>query len=367
MTFGPLIIALVLAGAVVLLLLAVTWRGQAGQKDMAARLFQAHAELTGRLAHMAETQAGAQAHLSERMQNQERAMAKVLEERLGDVRKHVGDNLQELRERLAVIDTAQQNITQLSGQMVQLQDILSNKQARGAFGEVQLENLVRNALPPSAYTFQATLSNAKRADCLLILPNPPGPIVIDAKFPLEGYKALQAAKDDATRLQAGREFSAGVLKHVKDIAERYIIPGETAESALLFLPAEAVYAELHANFGNVVEESYRRRVWIVSPTTLMATLNTVRAVLKDARMREMAGVIQTEVLKLLEDVARIDERAVALTKHFDLAAEDIRKIRISSEKVTRRAGRIEELQVGEAEQGPAGDLEPPTLPSDVGN
>ncbi|MGY9107352.1 MAG: DNA recombination protein RmuC, partial [Alphaproteobacteria bacterium] len=164
------------------------------------------------------------------------------------------------------------------------------------------------ALPPDAYQTQCTLSNGKRVDCLLKLPNPPGSISIDAKFPLDSYSNMVNAEDKATKVNAGRQFSADVLKHVKDIQEKYILPGETAESALMFLPSEAVYAELHANFRNVIEESFRRRVWIVSPTTLMATLNTVRAVLKDARMREQAGVIQTEVQKMMEDVGRLDGR-----------------------------------------------------------
>ena len=166
--------------------------------------------------------------------------------------------------------------------MVGLQDILSNKQSRGAFGEIQLQDLVTTTLPPSAFKFQVTLGNSKRGDCLLTLPNPPGPVAIDSKFPLESFQALQGVENDAARQQAERAFRTDVITHVKDIAKKYIVPGETADSALMFLPSEAVYAELHANFRNVVEESFRHRVWIVSPTTLMATLNTVRAVLKDA-------------------------------------------------------------------------------------
>ena len=244
--------------------------------------------------------------------------------------------------------------------MVGLQDILSNKQARGAFGEIQLQDIVTGALPPSAYELQAGLGNNTRVDCLLKLPNPPGAIGIDAKFPLESYKALREARDDASAVQARRAFGADVIKHVKDIAEKYIVPGETAESALMFLPSEAVYAELHANFRNVIEESFRRRVWIVSPTTLMATLNTVRAVLKDARMREQAGVIQAEVQKLLGDVGRLDDRVGRLNKHFDQTAEDIRQIRISTDKVTKRAERIDEIQLGD--ERPTEDLPPPHPP-----
>ncbi len=317
------------------------------------------AELAGRLAQMAESQAALQARLAEQLQAQERAVTQALEARLGDLSKRVGDHIQdsttrshnalsELRERLAVIDRAQKNITELSTQVVGLQEILSNKQARGAFGEIQLNDLVTGILPPDSYAFQATLGNKRRVDCLIKLPNPPGPIAIDSKFPLESYEALRSAADDPGRQQARRALAQDLRVHVQAIAERYIIPGETAESALLFLPSEAIYAELHANFRPVVEESYRARVWIVSPTTLMATLNTVRAVLKDVRMREQAGVIQAEILKLLEDVTRLDERAAKLQRHFEQAGEDLRQIRISSDKVTRRGLRIEELEFEEA-------------------
>ncbi|SMF07682.1 DNA recombination protein RmuC [Tistlia consotensis] len=329
------------------------------------------AELEARLRQLAESQAATQAQTAEALRGQERALAEALDARFGDFAKKVGDRLQEgaqaqgttlgeLRERLAVIDKAQQNITQLSTQVVGLQDILSNKQARGAFGEVQLHDLVTSILPPSAYAFQAALPGNVRVDCLLLLPNPPGSIAIDSKFPLESYRALRDAPDDAGRQAAVRSFRQDVRNHVKAIRDKYIVPGETAESALLFLPSEAVYAELHANFSELVEESYRARVWIVSPTTLMATLNTVRAVLKDVRMREQAGLIQAEVQRLLEDVKRLDERAGRLQKHFDQATNDLREIRISTEKVTKRGERIEEVQVEAVE--PDAALAPAPLP-----
>ena len=318
----------------------------------------AQTELTGRLSQLAESSAVGQAQLSERLQAQERAVTKTLNERLADLTRRVGENLQQnttrtgetmakLQERLAIIDTAQKNITELSGQVVGLQDILANKQARGAFGEVQLQDLVKNALPPSAYDFQVTLGNGKRADCVVHLPNPPGSIVIDAKFPLEGYRAMLDANDDPARTLARRKFAADVSTHVAHIASRYIVPGETAESALLFLPSEAVYAELHATFPEIVERSYSQRVWIVSPTTLMATLNTVRAVLKDSRMREQAGVIQQEVANMLQDVGRLDQRVENLERHFGQAEKDLREIRTSSEKIVRRGDRITEIELGE--------------------
>ncbi len=320
------------------------------------------AALAGRLAQMAESQNAVQNTIVERLQTQERVVIKAVDERLQGFSKQVGDRLTDsttkhqtaladLRERLAVIDKAQQNLTEISTQMVGLQDILANKQARGAFGEIQLRDLVEATLPPSAYEFQATLGNGRRADCLLRLPNPPGAIAIDSKFPLESYEALRAAGSDEAQLApARRAFAADVRRHVKDIAERYILPGETAESALMFLPSEAVYAELHANFRDVVEASYKARVWIVSPTTLMATLNTVRAVLKDVRMREQAAIIQTEVGKMMEDVLRLDKRVGKLETHFDQASRDIQDIRTSANKVLNRGEKIGELELEEAER-----------------
>jgi DNA recombination protein RmuC len=352
------IIALVsglLLGAVVAL---AAWWLQPGRRRDGER---AMAELAGRLSQMAESQAAQQSRLSEQLQAQERAVAKALEERLGDLAKKVGDRLQEsstrsqetltdLRERLAVIDKAQQNITELSSQVVGLQDILANKQARGAFGEVQLRDIVESILPPSAYDFQVTLGNGRRADCLLKLPHPPGSIAIDSKFPLESFEALRRAEGEVQVRQARTAFANDVRRHVRDIAERYILPEETAESALMFLPSEAVYAELHASFREVVEESFRNRVWIVSPTTLMATLNTVRAILKDVRMREQAGLIQREVGALMVDVERLGKRVVNLETHFDHARRDIDQIKTSTGKILSRGERIIDLEI-EGEQG----------------
>ncbi|MBP3515411.1 MAG: DNA recombination protein RmuC [Alphaproteobacteria bacterium] len=322
-------------------------------------LLRGQAELAGRLSQLSEHSSQEQNKIAQAISEQKMAVLKIMDEKLLAVTKSVGEGLQQttakttetltdLRERLAKIDVAQQKISSLSEQVVSLQEVLSNKQARGAFGEIQLNDLVTSILPPNAYEFQMVLSNAKRADCVLRLPNPPGTIVIDAKFPLESYHALRAAASDREKLEAERFFRASVLKHIKDISEKYIIPGETAESALMFLPSEAIYAELHANFTDVVEVSYRSKVWIVSPTTLMATLNTVRAVLKDAKMREQAGVIQKEVGTLVEDIGRLDSRIESLSKHFKQANEDVDNIRISSSKIGKRIQRIEDIELGEA-------------------
>lgn len=326
--------------------------------EVAENMFKAQAELAGRMAQMSENNISQQNKITEAINEQKLSVLSMVGEKLLQVTKNVGEGLQQstnktaetlndLRERLAKIDVAQQKISSLSEQVVSLQEVLSNKQARGAFGEIQLNDLVISTLPPSAYEFQVVLSNQKRADCVLKLPNPPGMIVIDSKFPLESYQALRNAENEREKIEAVRFFKASVLKHIKDIAEKYIINGETAESALMFLPSESVYAELHANFVDVVEASYRSKVWIVSPTTLMATLNTVRAILKDARMREQAGVIQKEVGNLIEDISRLDDRIENLSRHFDQANRDINDIKISSGKISRRIEKIEEVQLGD--------------------
>ena len=326
-------------------------------------LLQSQGELSGRIAALNESNLQEQNRLFAALNEQKTAVLKIMDERLLAVTKSVGDGLQQstaktnqtltdLRERLAKIDVAQQKISSLSEQVVSLQEVLSNKQSRGAFGEIQLNDLVSSILPPSAYSFQTTLSNGKKADCLLKLPNPPGAIVVDAKFPLESYQELRKAINDRERIEAERFFKSSVIKHIKDISEKYILSGETAESALMFLPSEAIYAELHANFVDVVETSYKAKVWIVSPTTLMATLNTIRAILKDAHMREQAGVIQKEVGMLIDDISRLDERIDNLGRHFKQAGDDIEAIKISSGKINRRIEKIEAIEVGDSSNQP---------------
>ncbi len=326
-------------------------------------LLRGQAELAGRISQLSEHSTQEQNKIAEAISEQRLAMLKIIDEKLLAVTKSVGEGLQQntiktnetltdLRERLAKIDVAQQKISSLSEQVVSLQEVLSNKQARGAFGEIQLNDLVTSILPPSAYDFQVILSNTKRADCVLKLPNPPGTIVIDAKFPLESYQALRGAVTEREKIEAERFFRASVIKHIKDISEKYIIAGETAESALMFLPSEAIYAELHANFTDVVEQSYRAKVWIVSPTTLMATLNTIRAILKDAKMREQAGVIQKEVGTLIEDINRLDGRIESLIRHFKQANEDVEGIKISSNKIGKRIQKIEDIELEEVSHYP---------------
>lgn len=323
---------------------------------VALRQERARTELGTRISQLGEGAQAAQVMIAQRMIDQERALQEQLDRismrvsmSVDQAANQTKDTLTSLRERLAVVDEAQRNITALSSQMIGLQDILSNKQARGAFGEMQLRDLVEAVLPPDAYEFQAAIGEGLRCDCLIRLPNPPGPIAIDAKFPLESYQRLTGAQSDAERIQAARDFSADVLKHVRAIASKYIVPGQTGDAALMFLPSEAIYAELHARYANVIEQSFRERVFIVSPTTLWATLNTVRAIFRDVRIREQAGLLQKELHVLMEDMGRLDERVEKLAIHFRQASKDVEEIQTSARKIARRAERITTMDLGEEE------------------
>jgi DNA recombination protein RmuC len=276
-----------------------------------------------------------------------------LQKRIGDglaqQTDKTGETLKGLHERLAVIDVAQKNISELGKEMLSLQDILSNKQLRGSFGEFQMEALIKDALPPSAYDFQATLSNGNRVDCLIRLPSPPGVIPIDSKFPLEAYRRIQQAKNEMDRKIANSNFSRDLNLHIKHITERYIIADET-DWAILFLPSESIFAELNSNFTNVIERAQRKRVGIASPSTLMALVNTVGAILKDSRMKEQAGLIQQQVGIMLNDVRLLDERVEKLKNHFRQATEDIDSITTSSGKITQRGEKIKDVRLEEENQ-----------------
>ncbi|MDQ2090640.1 DNA recombination protein RmuC [Marimonas arenosa] len=343
----------------ILLLMAVRAAGRSARAT--EPLLHQLVSMTARVEHLSDGQqqlAGGLNHVSEAQTMAQKSMMELMEKRLADVSGKMHENLHgsaqrtakslgELQERLTAIDKAQENITKLSGDVLSLQDILSNKQTRGAFGEIQLNDIVSKALPSDSYTMQATLSNGKRADLLIHLPNPPGPIVVDSKFPLEAYEALRNAGTQAELTEATRMMRASVRIHIKAIAERYILEGETADGALMFLPSEAVYAELHANFPELVREGFAARVWIVSPTTCMATLNTMRAILKDARMREQAGAIRRELGLLFQDVDRLSARVEKLDTHFGQAAKDISDIKISASKAGRRARRLDNFDFEE--------------------
>jgi len=305
-----------------------------------------------------ERLAGGLHHVSETQTHSQTAMLQLMEKRLMEVQRGMTESLQgsssrtahslgELQQRLATIDKAQANIEKLSGNVLGLQDILSNKQTRGAFGEIQLNDIVRKALPSDAYTMQATLSNGKRADCLIHLPNPPGPIVIDSKFPLEAYEALRRATSPSELTESARFMRVSVRAHIRAISQKYILDGETADGALMFLPSEAVYAELHANFPELVREGFEAKVWIVSPTTCMATLNTMRAVLKDARMREQAGAIRATLRLLHRDVELVVSRVDKLNTHFSQARVDLEGISTAAERAGKRAAKLDNFDFEE--------------------
>ncbi|WP_299727683.1 DNA recombination protein RmuC [uncultured Tateyamaria sp.] len=302
-----------------------------------------------RLAHVQQQMQDRLADNAMRSQRGLTEMQERMKETLHGSSKQTTTSLTQLQERLASIDKAQDNITKLSGDVLSLQDILSNKQTRGAFGEIQLRDIVSKALPSDSYALQHTLSNGKRADCLIDLPNPPGPIVIDSKFPLEAYEALRAADTDLALKAAVAQMKVAVKKHITDISDKYIIEGETADGALMFLPSEAVYAELHANFPDLVRAGFDARVWIVSPTTCMATLNTMRAILKDARMREQAGEIRKMLRNLHRDVELVVERAGKLETHFDQARRDVEGIATAAERAGKRAARLDNFDFEEVE------------------
>ncbi|WP_417272895.1 DNA recombination protein RmuC [Celeribacter halophilus] len=360
----PMTLAAVIGGAVLLLfffLLVVVLKRSGEAARMALPIAQQMNQLGQRVQMLSDGQqqlAGGLTHVSEAQVASQSKMLELMEKRLSLVTETMNVNLQgsaqrtakslgALHERLETIDKAQANIEKLSGNVLSLQDILSNKQTRGAFGEIQLNDIVSKALPKDSYTLQATLSNGKRADCLIHLPNPPGPIAIDSKFPLEAYEALRRADTQWELNEAAKLMRQAVKRHISDISEKYILEGETADGALMFLPSEAVYAELHANFPELVREGFDKRVWIVSPTTCMATLNTMRAILKDARMREQAGAIRKELSLLHADVERLGARVGNLDRHFGQAAKDLEDIKISAEKAGKRAHRLDNFDFEE--------------------
>ena len=264
------------------------------------------------------------------------------------------ESLARLGERLAVIDKAQQTITNLSSQVVELQHILHNKQQRGAFGQARMEAIVRDGLPASGYHFQATLSNGNRPDCLILFPNDGPSLVIDAKFPLEGWSAIKAAETPEALKAAESQFRRDTIKHVQDIAERYLVTGETQDTAFMFVPSESIFFDIHEHYDDIVQRAHRARVVIVSPSLLMLSIQVVMSLLRDARMREQAHIIQQEVIKLMDDVGRLDDRVRKLGVHFNQANKDIEDILVSSKKITGRGERIKAVEVedGEADSAP---------------
>jgi DNA recombination protein RmuC len=318
-----------------------------------AALTQTGAELSGRLAGMAEQLGSRQTDLARLVADRLDSVGARLGAGLEAQAQTTGENLGKLNERLAVIDAAQARLTEMTREVVSLKDILANKQARGAFGQGRMEAIVRDGLPAGAYDFQFTLTNRARPDCVIRLPGDPRLLAVDAKFPLEAFSALRAARDDEARRVAHSRVRADIMKHVKDIAERYLLPGETQDIALMFVPSEAIYSDLVEHFDDVVQKAHRARIVIVSPTLMMMAINVAQAILRDARMQEEAQAIQAEVGKLANDVRLLVERAGKLETHFRQAQEDLAGIGAATARIARRGERIESMDFSrEAEAAP---------------
>ena len=312
-----------------------------------AELARIQADTAGRVRTMGEVISGRQAELARAVSERLDAVTHRIGQSMQTSTQHTVANLQKLNERLAVIDGAQKNITDLASQVTSLREVLANKQARGAFGQGRMEAIVQDGLPKGAYEFQLTLSNSKRPDCAIFLPADARPLIIDAKFPLEAISALRDARSDEARKQAAQRLRQDVTRHFTDIAERYLIPGETQDLALMFVPSESVYAELHEGFDDLIQKAYRAQVVLVSPSLLMLAIQVTQQITKDARMREAAHEIRTEVGHLMVDLGRLRERVLNLQKHFGQANEDVAQILISADKVAKRSGRIETLEFDE--------------------
>lgn len=356
-TFGALALVLLLTIAIVI--------GRSGRSGAAAAMAQAvradeleerlsevlrmQSESTGRVHEMGQALVGRQAE-----------MARAVNERLDSVTHRVGqsmeqttrntmDSLRVLHERLGIIDNAHKNLTDLTTQVTTLRDVLANKQSRGAFGQARMEAIVQDGMPKGSYAFQHTLSTGKRPDCVVFLPDQ-RPLCIDAKFPLEAVTALRDARSDEEKKYATQRLRQDVMKHVTDIADKYLIPGETQDTALMFVPSESVYAEIHDGFDDVIQKAYRARVVLVSPSLLMLAIQVMQQILKDARMRDAADQIRTEVMSMSDDLARLRDRVLKLQNHFGQVNEDVRQILISADKIEKRAGRIEELDFSKASE-----------------
>jgi len=321
-----------------------------------AMIADANAALQGRLSGMAEQLGSRQSDLARLVADRLDAVGSRVGAGLEAQSQTTGENLGRLNERLAVIDAAQARLTEMTREVVSLKDILANKQARGAFGQGRMEAIVRDGLPQGAYAFQHTLRNRARPDCVIHLPGDPRPLAIDAKFPLEAFTLLRAARDEEMRRRAETQLRADVLKHVKDIAERYLLPGETQDIALMFVPSEAIYSELVDAFDDVVQRAHRARVVIVSPTLLMMAISVSQAILRDARMRDEAQAIQAEVGKLLGDMRLLTERTTKLESHFRLAQEDLSGLSAASGRVARRSQRIETMDFSRERETASADL-----------
>ena len=315
--------------------------------DKMEELTRLNAELTGRLRSMAEVMTSRQTDLARIMADRLDAVGARVGQGLEQGARSTADHLAKLGERLAVIDRAQEGLTGLTKEMLGLKEILANKQTRGAFGQGRMEAIVRDNLSADAFAFQHVLSNRNRPDCVIRLPGDDRLMVVDAKFPLEAFTAFRAADSDAARKEASARLRNDVGKHIRDIAERYFVPGETQDLALLFVPAESIYADLQEHFDDLVQKAHRARVMVVSPSLLMLAIQVMQSIVRDQRMRAQAHLIQTEVRHLLTDVARLRERVGKLDGHFRQAQEDVVQIATSSDKIAKRGERIDQLEFSE--------------------
>jgi DNA recombination protein RmuC len=368
--FGAVMLLLLLLGiATVALIRASRARAQAAEEalrrqreadERMGELARNGTELAGRVQAFAEAVGSRQADLSRLVSERLDAVGARVGQGLESQSRTTGDHLAKLNERLAVIDAAQAKLTGLTQEVVGLKDILANKQARGAFGQGRMEAIVKDGLPPSAYEFQYTLTNRNRPDCIIRLPGDERVLVIDAKFPLEAFSALKAAENDELRKQAMTRVRADIGKHVRDICDRYFVPGETQDLAVLFVPSESVYADLAEHFDDLVQKAHNARVIIVSPSLLMMAIQVMQTIVRDARVRDQVHDIQREVQLLVQDVVRLRTRVTKLDTHFRLAQEDVAAITTSTEKITRRGDRIEQIDFVQ-EGGDVARLVPPRL------
>jgi DNA recombination protein RmuC len=329
-------------------------------EERLSEMLRAQSEATGRVDAMGQALASRQAEMgravSERLDSATHRVGQSMEQST----RNTMDSLRVLHERLGIIDNAHKNLTDLTTQVTTLRDVLANKQSRGAFGQARMESIVQDGMPAGAYAFQHTLSSGKRPDCVIFLPDQ-RPLCIDAKFPLEAVTALHDARTDDEKRYAAQRLRTDVMKHVTDIAEKYLIAGETQDTALMFVPSESVYAEIHDGFDDIIQKAYRARVVLVSPSLLMLAIQVMQQILKDARMRDAADQIRTEVMNLGDDLGRLRDRVLKLQTHFGQANEDVRQILISADKIEKRAGRIEELDFSKSE--PATEATPLVKPA----
>lgn len=339
------ILLAVLAAGLVLMSLSRRRAGDDERHEQMAMLLAAQTEMQGRIAAMADVFGTRQAELNQTLSQRIDGMTHRIGASISEQTKATHENLRRLQERLAVIDTAQNNIQSLAKDMAGLQAILSNKQTRGAFGQSRMETIVADGLPMGAFAFQPTLSNGARPDCTIRMPNDQPPLVVDAKFPLEAWNGMRDATTPERRQQMVQLFRRDMEVHIRDIAGKYLIPGETQETAFLFVPSESIFAEIHEQFEAIVQKAHRQRIVIVSPSLLLLSIQVIQSILRDARMREQAHLIQGEVARLMEDLTRLDERVRKLQGHFAMSQKDVEEILISSGKLSRRGAKIEALEL----------------------